>query len=125
MKTISLENLETATEQEVFSFISTHLINQAKPCIKNLSCWYKYEGRSCSAGCLITDKQYDDLKMKDLEGESWEFVTNSLQITKNHYWLIAELQNIHDNQIASNWLKDLEFLAKKTGLELPLFFSPI
>lgn len=128
MKKITLSNLQEATEQEVFDFISNHLLTQNKQCWilnpkydQTLSygkeiCGYRNdEGLKCAAGCLIDDDEYK----KEFEGLTWDILILRKKITSKHDSLIYRLQIIHDKHKPEYWKEKL----KELSLERKLKFN--
>lgn len=107
MKTITLATLAEATEQEVFDQVVNHLRKQGKQSFsKQGGCAYRgKEGLKCAAGCLISDKEYE---------EKWE-ETDWKTLVKFHFpkeWtyhsnLIQDLQDVHDTGIVVDNIQDV------------------
>lgn len=100
---ITLATLHTATAQEVFDQVATHLLTQAKRSnTTDGMCAYRgVNGLKCAAGALIADDEYDER----IEGVSWaRLVSSELDENGNpmpvtpeaHCDLIQDLQALHD-----------------------------
>ena len=112
---ITLATLAQATPQEVFGQSANHLLTQnQRSAIKNNKCRYR-EGThlKCAAGCFISDSEYRSY----MEGQDWKMMINIGLVPIAHGYLIANLQNIHDNYPANAWPKRLKNLADSLGLE--------
>lgn len=107
----SVKNLHKKTAQEVFDFVTNHLIEQGQRSGSAI-CLYRNGAFSCAAGCLIPD----DLYSKKLEGLDWNSVSKILNMTV-HRDLISALQEIHDNAEACVWVKHFKKLAKRLKLK--------
>ncbi|MEM9400465.1 MAG: hypothetical protein AAF984_09675 [Verrucomicrobiota bacterium] len=122
-KEINLDNLDTATAQEVFDHIAFHLLSQgqkslASPSMGDFDCvYYSLEGLRCAAGSLITQQQYKP----EFEGEDWITLSEYQQVPKSHRNLITLFQDAHDNTRVENWPLKLIDVAKQEGLLLPTF----
>lgn len=110
---ISLKNLKDATAQAVFDQIVNHLRAQGEPCKDDLCvCYYRREGKSCAAGCLIADDEYK----KEYEGRGWDSLANESKVTKEHKDLIYAMQKIHDCYPVREWEKSFEDVAERFSL---------
>ena len=112
---ITLTTLAQATPQEVFSQSARHLLAQnQRSSIKNNKCRYR-EGQhlKCAAGCFISDSEY----RAEMEGQQWRSLTIDGLVPITHGYLIANLQNIHDNYPVETWPERLKNLADSLGLE--------
>ena len=122
MKRISLANLESATAQEVFDQVKTHLLKQNARSVSSEGkfCLYRSaSGLSCAAGCLMADKEYRE-EMDDNEmdgGTAWgDLITRNLVPTTKHNNMIRCLQYIHDNHPLERWSSELKILANRDNL---------
>jgi len=101
-KVITLDNLDEATTQEVFDHIANHLVTQGVRALNNESCcvnrWVQEDGTvlKCAAGSLITDEQYEKLKVREC---SWSEMIDENGTSDNQRSLIISLQNVHDNMV--------------------------
>lgn len=111
---ITLATLPTATAQEVFDQVATHLLTQGEKCQEldddmNPVCVYRNsDSQSCAAGCLIGFGEYRE---ESFEGKSWQVLIDEEVVPENHKKLIARLQSIHDNTLAHEWYKSLKDVA--------------
>jgi hypothetical protein len=119
---ITLKTLHLATAQEVFDQVAKHLLTQG---CKSESlddsglqtCKYRGEnGTSCAAGCLIADDEYDP----EMEGHTWKCLKEYGFVGEHHYYLIADLQFIHDYYPPSEWRKELSIYAVNKNLSTKL-----
>lgn len=117
---ITLENLQDATEQQVFDKVAQHLLAQGKKSEEGYTSRCVYltsSGLMCAAGCLIGD----DDKARDFDtnpqGTSWPTLLARGLVPAAHFDLIAALQRVHDSYKPSNWHAALESVATKFGLE--------
>lgn len=118
-KRITLATLPQATAQEVFDQVARHLLTQKKqsrrwwPDIGDGCSYRGANGRSCAAGCLIGDEEYQ----VEMEGVSWHGLAADLGIVPVvHAKLIGELQAIHDIYMPSKWSARLRQFAKQHAL---------
>lgn len=124
MKPITLANLAEKTEQEVFDYISNHLLTQMQisRLDENLSyqmgfqdqlCAYRgVNGLKCAAGCIISDEEYKE----EFEAKSWEHLEKEGKVTSIHSYLITRLQRIHNTVSEEYWESELKDLAKEIDL---------
>jgi hypothetical protein len=118
MKEITLKTLSQTSAQEVFDFVSNHLLRQGVRSTTFNSrsannCVYRGDqGRSCAAGCLIGDHEYSDR----MEGLSWDDLARSGRVPRHHIELITELQKVHDLSKPEDWPSVLSKLALSLGL---------
>lgn len=119
-KTISTENLTTASAQEVFDFVAFSLLKQGKKsegfdtATNNLLCFYRGdENTKCAGGFLIPDEIY---AKEEMEGRGWGTLINQCNFSQNHQDLICQLQSTHDNHEPDNWKFVLDLLAKRHNL---------
>ena len=112
---ITLATLAKATPQEVFDQSANHLLKQNKPAaVKNNRCRYRVGPHlKCAAGCFIADSEYSE----KMEGQQWRSLTIDGLAPIAHGYLIANLQNIHDNYPVNTWPERLKNLADSLGLE--------
>ena len=111
---ITLATLHQATPQEVFAQSANHLLAQnERSAIKNNKCRYREGTLKCAAGCFIEDSEYH----AEMEGQQWRSLTIDGLVPIAHGYLIANLQNIHDNYPIDKWPERLKNLADSLGLE--------
>lgn len=110
---ITLKTLPQASAQEVFDQIKNHLLTQNKKSsheelnldigIPITVCKYKtiQDGKTlkCAAGCLISDKEYDE----SMEGDPWGYLINRNIVPDDHSKLISKLQHVHDKKLVCDW----------------------
>jgi len=112
--TITLKNLHLATEQEVFDQVANHLLTQKRKS-KDGGIYCKYrdsKGNKCAAGCLISDKEYDET----MENISWAQLVEDRYVPHYHGVLIRDLQIVHDKEYQSRWKSALKRVAKEYKL---------
>ena len=112
---ITLATLAQATPQEVFAQSANHLLAQnQRSAIKTNRCRYRISKQlKCAAGCFISDSEY----RAEMEGQQWRSLTIDGLVPIEHGYLIANLQNIHDNYPVDKWPDRLKNLADSLGLE--------
>ena len=123
--TITLATLAQATPQEVFNQVAKHMLAQgkrsAKPDDQNACLYRGPNGLKCAAGALIGDDEYvEDMDNNDA-GTSWHGLVNRGQVPGEHFELIQELQQIHDDQSidpALDWRRLLENYAYRKGFDV-------
>lgn len=114
---ITLENLSEATAQEVFDQVAKHLLTQRQPSKTGAFCKYRLENLKCAAGCLIADNEYDE----EFEGNNWAALIQFFGITREHGYLIQDLQTIHDSSKVDDWEAEL----RRVALRHELKYDPI
>lgn len=138
MSNVTLSDLKTMKEQDVFDYVTRHLFRQGEKCVDGVSCKYRAKrGRrnlECAVGALIPDKYYDK-KMENKVINSDDFlniceeksVTLSRFMTKNKD-LLRDLQQVHDDLGLNNHWKDtktmkihLQKVAEKFELDTNVF----
>lgn len=110
---ITLATLPTASAQQVFDHVATHLLAQnALSRLETGKCAYRgVDGRMCAVGCLIADEEY----RSDFEYESWATLSHRLNVTA-HDRMLRDLQFIHDQHNPDQWAYQLRGLARCYGL---------
>lgn len=104
-------NLQTASLQEIFTFVAEALLKQGKPSISAKgNCLYRgSDGCKCAAGWLIPDEEYaENIEGKSVHGLSYFQSFVGLKLT-----LISDLQRAHDNTALAD--TDTEFYPNETG----------
>ena len=110
---ITVDNLETASAQEVFDQTARHLLTQKQRSESELGCAYRgAENRQCAAGPLIPGKKYDYA----MEGVGWRSLTERYGFPAHHSRLISELQSVHDFYEPHEWKECLGKLAESLDL---------
>jgi hypothetical protein len=112
---ITLATLGSATEQEVFDQVATHLLTQKQKCLSNEGggCSYRNNGLKCAAGCLIGDDEY----YTGMERRRWNRLVENGVVPGDHVDLITKLQSIHDNNDPSEWRMALWHFANEYRLD--------
>jgi hypothetical protein len=115
---ITLATLPEATAQEVFDQSAIHLLTQNKksssyvPKKADGICKYRLGDLKCAAGCFISDEEYNS----SFEGKSWTTLHKEKLVPSNHYLLIKDLQEIHDEYSPDKWKELLKNLAEYEDL---------
>ena len=125
---ITLKTLPTATEQEVFDQVATHLIRQCRKSLKEQSLLGPFgasayrgdDGLKCAAGCLIADDEYDI----GMERILWRGLVSQGEVPKEHWLLIDALQIVHDwmdkPDDINSWILGLKRVAEHYNLEFKI-----
>ena len=116
MNPITLATLPQFTEQEVFDYVSNHLLKQNEKSTLggNNQCVYRGDnGLKCAAGCLIADNEYKAI----LEGNIWYKLIDKGLVLPDHKTLIMSLQNVHDGFNVSDWSNALSEVANEFSLK--------
>ena len=115
---ITLATLHEYSAQQVFDYISNHLLTQGEKCqeIDDIgdgpSCKYRNSDKqSCAAGCLIGPMEYT----MDFEGKDWGTHVNDGRVPDVHHGLISSMQKVHDTCNADNWYEGLLDVARIYG----------
>jgi hypothetical protein len=118
--TVTVHNLDEATEQDVFDAIARHLLTQREPSASEdgTSCLYfGPDGKRCAAGCLLTEP------LGKLNDEPWGRLVDAGVAPPHHRALIDRLQTIHDDAtcrltlpLMVQWPLRLRALAEELGL---------
>jgi hypothetical protein len=115
---ICLTNLAEKTAQEVFDYISHHLLAQGERAVREdgSACAYRNQkGLRCAAGCLIAPSEYKG----EFEGRTWSSLREDLCVPFTHHKLIARLQEVHDDISPEEWASSLALVAKHFRLRGP------
>lgn len=110
---ITLATLHEYSAQQVFDYISRHLLTQGEKCQEfdgdmNPVCVYRNsDGQSCAAGCLIGPREYG----LAFEGKDWQAHLYAGKVPAVHHELIYRMQKVHDGCSASGWYKALQQVA--------------
>jgi hypothetical protein len=117
---ITLATLPTATAQEIFDQVATHLIKQnekSRDDDRGL-CVYRIikEDRvlKCAAGCLIGDNEYDPAFEKF---GPWKSLCDEGKVPDAHADVIRGLQVVHDHRTISEWPRGLQSVAETFQLQ--------
>ena len=107
------------TNRQIFNRVSKHLLDQNETCMSDSICRYRYNGLSCSVGCLIPD----DLYNPKMEGKSVNKLLQYYPKLKKHFdlqteglALLVHLQDIHDSVGPKQWAGHLKTAEKHYGL---------
>ena len=115
---VTINNLNDATEQEVFDTISAHLLRQRVKSMlhPNETCAYRsLKGLSCAVGCLIPQKDYKP----EYERSGWlQLLAQYEYLPRRHSDFLSALQRIHDAYRPQIWSSKLRFFAKENQLVL-------
>jgi len=118
---ITLETLDSATAQEVFNQVATHLLHQNEMSRGNINghmaCLYRFEKDNgtvlmCAGGCLMSDEEAYKVGLSD----SWASLVNENKVPGKHSVLITELQWVHDLNAPGMWASLLYTVAKTNNL---------
>ena len=106
------------SKQETFNRVATHLLTQSKKCLDPVSrgCLYRDgKGACCAAGCLLTDRTYDE----DFEGQSIEEIIEDVRTDwfGHNAKLVGALQDLHDRWSVRTWKDHLYNLANLHSLD--------
>jgi len=113
---VTIDNLETATAQDVFETVARHLLTQNKKSTQDGHCCYRGEyGTKCAAGVLIPDERYDP-KMDSRNSTGWDNIIYAYEFSTMHSSLINALQYLHDNNHPETWKEHLKHLARVESL---------
>ena len=120
---ITLATLETATAQEVFNQVASHLLTQFEQS-RGISaksgfvkCLYRYTQQDgtvlkCAGGSLMSDEEASNISASD----SWESLVVSGAVTSKHVQLVSDLQKLHDNFGPADWASNLRYIATENKL---------
>lgn len=109
-------DMSNASLQEIFDFVSEHLLTQNHVSMHNYKCVYRQpdNGMMCAAGVCIPDDKYDT------EMENKHFIVVNLEFnlgyTDDQVGLISKLQYVHDNTYSRYWNDELNSVASAFGL---------
>lgn len=114
IQTVSIDNLNTKTAQEVFDYISIHLLSQNRKAMDDFgACEYRLpSGLKCAAGCLIPEEKYDP----SFEGKTWRVLVRMQGFYSIYADMIFRLQIIHDVYVVSDWPLMLKRMANSESL---------
>ncbi len=120
---MDLAQLEKSTPMEVLEHVRGHLLEQGAKSIGRMGgCLYRgNHGRSCGAGCLLSNEDYNRLNAQEIElgvreqrdpenkgngtieGMGWNILCSNDMVTKVHMPLITRLQTVHDSVEVCQW----------------------
>lgn len=125
------------SNQEIFDRVSSHLLTQGKPALRDGECVYRTpEGLRCAIGCLIPDALYAvELEgiavrqTRDVEALphythkedafrlAMVLLASGIDLRQEKtFSLCAGLQYVHDNRGPELWRECLQYLAQVHGL---------
>lgn len=128
-KVENLEQLETATKEDVFYTVKNHLLKQKIRSFDENGKFCLYRGPksiSCAAGCLMSQEEYEHLQKTykcgtanseittGIEHHSWGHLVHHKVVPEAHSDLIQRLQGIHNN-LEKFWEEELNTLEQKLG----------
>ena len=117
MKTITLANLKDSTAQEVFDYVSHHLLTQNQQSITASKCAYRGDdGLKCAVGCIIADDEYNPIFDDSRESAITRLVKDGKIKVDKHLELLQKLQGVHDTCPTIMWKDQLKSLAKSQEL---------
>lgn len=121
IRKIQDEMLATASEQEIFDFIASHLLRQGEKAENdNGDCLYRMKNDDgvtikCAIGACISDKKYK-AEIYKLEGENVSAIAHlfGLQdsIDSIRINFLDKMQAIHDEHAPYFWETELSIFAK-------------
>lgn len=109
-------DMSDASLQEIFDFVSEHLLTQNHASMHKYKCVYRQpdNGMMCAAGVCISDDRYDnDMEHKNFRTVNIEF---NLGYDNEQVGLISRLQSVHDNTYSRYWQYELAAVAAYFGL---------
>ena len=118
---ITLETLDSATAQEAFNQVATHLLQQNEASQESIDgrliCLYRHTKEDgtvlkCAAGCLMSDEEATKIDL----AASWSTLVYESRVSVTHSALITELQWVHDSNVPSRWDSLLRAVAKTNNL---------
>lgn len=115
MHNITLKTLPSATAQQVFEQIASHLLTQKMQSKeeKTGNCVYLNEQKlKCAAGCLIGEEEYSP----QFEKNTWLKLVSKELVPNNHRNIISCTQSMHDTLDPSEWKNHLIVTAKQFKL---------
>ncbi|MCI0558902.1 MAG: hypothetical protein MN733_10435 [Nitrososphaera sp.] len=113
---ITLKTLSSATPQQIFNQVASHLLRQNRQSLSP-RLEYSYRGvgwLKCSAGCLMADSEYDP----SWERKTWNYLIELGVVSTQHSDLIRALQLVHDSRSPDRWRESLEQVANEYGLDM-------
>ena len=109
------------TNQEIFNKVYKHLLSQRLRSEAIDGCRYRINGLQCAIGCLIPDKFYNPkMEGKSISGALKQFPGLRKLFNKENVDLLTSLQILHDNEPVSMWSYQLERVAEKYHLKIPV-----
>lgn len=117
---MNINDLPSASLQDIFEHIATHLIKQGKASFNGAICAYRgKDGYSCAIGCLIPDEEYSR-KMEgggvsELMAKFYPEINKEIDRDKQN--LLIRMQNIHDYWNPVDWKDCIIKYAKERNLD--------
>lgn len=117
---ITLKTLHLFSRQEVFDYITSHLLKQGVGSFRNngmsayRAAYRNADGTRCAAGCLIADDEYDS----SFEGRCWDVLIYRKKVPKFHAHLIVLLERVHENFPPQKWAEQFRHTADICGLKM-------
>lgn len=119
------------TRQEIFDKVARHLLTQGQRAeTEGGDCVYRAEdGTKCAVGCLIPDELYDPefegLLISHIFGDQAGSLPERAQekgrqlsrLLGDHFPLLKELQEVHDEDEPDEWKIALRQVASSFGLD--------
>ena len=115
MATLGQYNLEEMTKQEVFEATCIHLLEQSEQSLDDvmgIDCLYNGDGGLCCAAGIFV-QNYDEI----MENNSWSDLVVAFSQSNKYELLIDDLQSLHDNSIAPEWLSRMKEVSKYYDLD--------
>jgi hypothetical protein len=125
---ITLTNIMSSPQQEIFDECSEHLLKQNRKSIaESVGCLYRDDnGLTCAIGCFITEEEYDpNMEEENIDGptfisffeKDYNHLKNKVKELKNMSLLMA-LQAVHDNHDVEDWEISLKEVAEEFSLKI-------
>lgn len=111
------------TRQEIYNKVRDHLLKQNARCAVGGggSCAYRWRGKACAVGGLLTDEEAARIKRKRMNvGANIAALQEAGLLPKRllgHEALLVSLQDLHDTAHVSLWSERLKYLALRYGLK--------
>lgn len=123
MKRITLKTLPTATEQEVFDWVTINLLEQRQKSIIGKACRYRTvlkDGTKlkCAAGWLMTEREYKKCFDDGGFATDWDSLVAEELVPEEHSDFVWKLQRIHDCQPVGSWKREFKALAQEHELDV-------
>tara|TARA_R110000744_G_C18929865_1_gene512976 strand:+ start:77 stop:469 length:393 start_codon:yes stop_codon:yes gene_type:complete len=127
---ITLANILSSSQQEIFNKCSEHLLKQNKKSIdESVGCLYKDDnGLTCAIGCFITEEEYDpNMEQEGIDGQTfisffkkqYNFLSEDINEGRlDNMSLLMALQYVHDNHDVEDWEISLKEVAKEFSLKI-------
>lgn len=128
-KYITQDWVANATAQEIYNYVTKHLLSQNRKSELYGSCAYFGDtddngvewvepGLYCAAGCLLKDtKEIREFVNEECENQIWSTLIANGYAPTNQATIINGLQLIHDSCGPKDWHANLKYFALENGLE--------